>query len=800
MSSSELLRKHGPGYAVAIVAVVIATIIRLLIDPLVGDRMIFFTFFFAVILSAWYGSFGPGLLAVGLSILAANYFFMEPRFGWGLSKTSDQFDLLRFVLVGVSTAVLCGQLRWRAEMLLKQQQECKLAEERVQQHRDLLQVTLAGIGDAVISTDAAGQITFINPVAEKLTGWRSAEALGLPLEKVFAIINEQSRQAVETPVAHVLREGKIIGLANHTVLIAKDRTELVIEDSAAPIKDRQGKIVGVVLVFRDATEKRNSERQLQKQAERQRLLGEAAAVLLTTDEPDAMMRGLFAKLAPHFELDTYFNFMVNDAGDALRLESCIGIPEATVRTIQRLEFGQAICGTVAQLRQAICVDHIQQSSDPKAQLVKSFGIQVYACNPLLSDNELLGTLSFASRRRQEFEPDEIEFLRTISHYVTAAYERLRLIAALRAADRRKDEFLAVLAHELRNPLAPIRNSLQVMQLAAGDPDVVDQARALMARQVGQMVRLIDDLLDVSRITRGKLELRKERVPLQTIVNTAVETCQPLIAQLQHRLSVSLPVKQVMLDGDPTRLAQVIANLLHNAAKFTPAGGEISLSGTAEGSEAVIRIKDNGQGIPAEALPRLFEMFMQADGSLEKQHGGLGIGLNLALRLVEMHGGSITARSEGRGRGSEFVVRLPVAVAAPSPTAAKTDRESNGAKARLRVLVADDNHDAADTLAAMLRIMGHEVRTAYDGQQAVDAASAYQPDVAVLDIGMPRLNGYDAARSIRARQKEVLLLALTGWGQDEDKRRSHEAGFDHHLTKPADLSTLGKILAERKPLV
>ena len=802
----DQLRKHGAAYAVAFAAVVLASVARWLLAPLLGDRLPYFTFYFAVIAAAWYGGLGPGLLSLALGFLTANYFFAPPRFAFDLADQVNQLDAFRFAAVGVCVSIVCGRLLVKTQQVLDQQvqleqevAERRRAEEETRRQRDWLHVTLASIGDAVIATDAVGNVTFLNPVAEELTGWRQAEATGRLLDSVFKIVNEETRRPVETPVQKVLQEGRVVGLANHTVLIAKDGSERPIDDSAAPIRDEKGSVVGVVLVFRDVSGRKGADETLRKQSERQRLLWEAAAVLLTTEEPDAMLRGLFAKLGPHFKLDTYFNFMVNDAGDALRLESCIGVPDETVRSIQRLEFGQAICGTVALRRQPIVAEHIQESDDPKAQLVKSFGIRVYACNPLLTDDELLGTLSFASRSRDQFDAEEVEFLRTISHYVTVAYERLRLVAALREADRRKDEFLAVLAHELRNPLAPIRNALQIMSLAGDNAEAVGQARSLMERQVGQMVRLIDDLLDVSRITRGKLELRKQPVELKAVVESAVEACRPLVEQLQHRFTVSLPPKPVMLEGDPTRLAQVVSNLLNNAAKFMEAGGDIRLTAEVEGSDVVLRVKDTGMGISPDALPRLFQMFMQADRSLEKTHGGLGIGLNLAKRLTEMHGGSIAARSEGVGKGSEFIVRLPVLIAAGLPQPRVADKDGIASGIRLRILVADDNHDAANTLAAMLRIMGHEVRIAHDGQQAVSTAFDYQPDVAILDIGMPRLNGYDAAQAIKRQQQDVLLVALTGWGQEDDKRRSQESGFDYHLTKPADPILLGKILAAVKPL-
>ncbi len=369
--------------------------------------------------------------------------------------------------------------------------------------------------------------------------------------------------------------------------------------------------------------------------------------------------------------------------------------------------------------------------------------------------------------------------------------------ALRDADRRKDEFLAILAHELRNPLAPIRNAVQLLRLDGDQSATREQAFSMMERQLGQMVRLVDDLMDVSRITQNKLVLRKERVELAAVLRSAVESARPLIEANGHELVVTLPPQPVYLDGDLTRLAQVFANLLNNAAKYTEPGGRIRLTGEVDGNEVVVKVRDNGVGIPPDMLPRVFEMFTQVDRSLERSQGGLGIGLSLVRGLVQMHGGTIAVCSDGPGRGSEFTVRLPV-FCGPLPPEPAPDGgvEPKEAGCKRRILVVDDNKDSANSLSLMLRLTGNEVRTAHDGLAAVDAAAAFQPDVVLLDIGLPKLNGYDAARRIRslAGGQAVFLIALTGWGQDEDRRRSTEAGFNLHLVKPVDLAALQNLLA------
>ena len=373
-------------------------------------------------------------------------------------------------------------------------------------------------------------------------------------------------------------------------------------------------------------------------------------------------------------------------------------------------------------------------------------------------------------------------------------ERQQAEEALRLADRRKDEFLATLAHELRNPLAPVRNAVELLRFKqSADPDVA-RSRDVISRQVTQMARLLDDLLDVSRITRNRLELRRQPVTLDSIVDSAVETSRPLLDAARHELEVSVP-KQVYIDGDPTRLAQVFANLLNNAAKYTPRGGTVRLFAERTGEEVVVSVKDNGIGFAPETRPYLFEMFSQATPALERSQGGLGIGLSLVKALVEMHGGSVDARSAGHGTGSEFIVRLPVM--APDSGFAATHGTSAAIDAgrKWRVLVVDDLKDAADSLAALLSTLGHEAHVAYDGEQAVGAARRLKPEVVFLDLGMPKINGYEACRMMRNDfGNDIFVVALTGWGQDDDRRRSAAAGFDRHLVKPVEPAALGAMLA------
>jgi PAS domain S-box-containing protein len=533
--------------------------------------------------------------------------------------------------------------------------------------------------------------------------------------------------------------------------------------------------------------------------ERLRLLWEAAALLLDADETDSMLRGLLAKIGPHLGVDVSLNYMVTESGDALRLASCEGIPVENIQAITRLEFGQAVSGTVALLRQPMVKNDVQRSDDPSVQLIKSLGIRAYACNPLMAENRLLGTLSFASRIKDQFDPSEVAFLETICQYVTVAYERLRLLNELKEADCRKDEFLATLAHELRNPLAPVRNAVQVLRFKGADESELRWSRDVIDRQVAHMTRLIDDLLDISRITRNKIELRKERVDLAEVVREAVETSQPLIERSGHHLTVTLPPEPIYLHADLLRLSQVLTNLLTNAAKYTDRGGDIWLTVERQAGEVVVRVKDTGVGIPAEKLPGLFQMFFQVDRALGRSQGGLGIGLSLVRRLVELHGGSVKAHSAGRGQGSEFTVLLPALAEEPEPQPTPEPAGSGVTKTKTsrRILVVDDMRDNADSLAMLLELGGNEVQIAYDGQAALEAAERFRPDVVLLDIRMPKLNGYDACRRIREQPwgKSMMLIALTGLGQQADQRRADEAGFDSHLVKPVDPAALDELLKD-----
>jgi PAS domain S-box-containing protein len=503
-----------------------------------------------------------------------------------------------------------------------------------QRHREWLAVTLSSIGDGVIATDTDGRVTFLNRVAQGLTGWSPEEAAGQPLDTVFRIVNEQTRQPVESPHRQALREGIVVGLANHSLLLGRDGSETPIDDSAAPIRDEAGSVRGVVLIFRDVTERRRSEEELQRRAER-----------------------------------------------------------------------------------------------------------------------------------------------------------------LAEADRRKDQFLAMLGHELRNPLAPIRNAVEVL-LQAGDQATVAWARDLIDRQTAHLTRLVDELLDASRIVRGKIRLQRQRIDLAEVVRASAEDHRPELEGAGLTLEAQVPAGPVGVHGDGVRLAQVVGNLLNNSRKFTDRGGRVTVRLREEDGQAVVSVRDTGIGIDSTVLPGLFQVFSQAQTSLERTQGGLGLGLALVKGLVELHGGSVSAASEGPGRGTEICFRVPLDHGAEEPAVTSAEGRQAGPSPQpevrsCKVLIVEDNHDAADTLRILLELAGHEVAVAYSGPEGVTRARQYRPEAVLCDLGLPGMSGFEVARALRRdpATAAVRLIAVSGYGQEEDQRKAREAGFDHALVKPVELTQL-----------
>jgi PAS domain S-box-containing protein len=538
---------------------------------------------------------------------------------------AEEEKQLRIAALKNAETILAARLR--AERALVEANEALAHKsEELEQQREWFQVTLSSIGDGVITTDINSQVTFLNPIAEAMTGWSFDEARGKSIDQVFHIINEDTGLFVANPISSVLQLGTTVGLANRIALVSRSGTVVGIEDSAAPIRNARGSIVGAVLVFHDVTERRRAEH------------------------------------------------------------------------------------------------------------------------------------------------------------------------ALREADRRKDEFLATLAHELRNPLAPIRQAAMILKAPAATDTQKRWSHDVIGRQVHHMALLLDDLLDISRITRGMLELRMEMVELADVIDAAVETARPAIDAKRHTFSVVAPDHPVQLAADPMRLAQVLSNLLTNAAKYTDPEGQIQLRAALEERVVTISVADTGIGIPSFAIENVFDMFSQVKSGQDRSEGGLGIGLSLSKGLVQLHGGEIHAKSPGLGRGSEFIVRLPVQSLAARRQSADT-RASTAPRVGRRILIADDNRDAAESLATLLELDGHEVTIVHDGQAALAAVQTGHPDIALLDIGMPKLSGYEVARQVRQGSlgRSVTLVAVTGWGQESDKARALAAGFNHHFTKPIETERLNELI-------
>ena len=542
-------------------------------------------------------------------------------------------------------------------------------------------------------------------------------------------------------------------------------------------------------------ERERAEAALQKHNTRLKFLADTANQLLLHAEPRKFLPQLYGQLAEHLGLEVHACYLFDADEKRLHLESHGGLDPNYVAANRDLAFGQGVAGAVAERREEQIVRGPPQGPD-----LDQTGTRALCCYPLLAGGRLHGTLLFGTRARDSLADDEIDALHILGDQTAMALERARLLdelqrraAALADGDRRKDEFLAMLAHELRNPLVPILTGLKTLQMADLHNAKLVRARDAIERQVRHMVRLVDDLLDVSRVTAGKIELRKDIIDVVSVVQQAVQTSQSHLRDKQHTLELALPADLPALVADPARLTQILSNLLNNAAKYTDPGGRVVLSARVDGDTIELRVADNGRGIRADMLPAVFDLFVQSDRTLELAQGGLGVGLTLIKRLVELHGGSVQAHSEGEGRGSEFVVRLPGIVRldptpepAPIPTSAR----------RLRILVVDDQPDIRETVRDLLELLGHTVDVAADGDEAVRRVLADRPDVALVDIGLPGRDGYQVAQALRAvPDLPTRLVAMTGFGQAEDRERALAAGFLAHMIKPVDLDDLARLLAD-----
>jgi PAS domain S-box-containing protein len=963
------VRSLLPKYALAIGAVALALGLQLLLAPLLHDRAPFVTFLAAVILTKWYAGRGPALLALALGMLGASWLVLKPPGVLSIGSLEYQVGVLLYLGVGYA---LIAAIAW-----LRQSQE-------------RLRITLASIGEAVISTDAQGCVTFLNPVAERLTGWSRREAEGRRLGEVFHSVDESSRLPREDPVARALRPGQVAAPSNHAILIARDGTERPIDESAAPIRARDGRLVGCVLVFRDLGQARQTERRYRQLVEQSAdgifvstpdgryedvnpagaeilgmtreevlrhtimdvldpadvprlapavaeladggvhvtewrfrrkdgssLIGEVTARQLPDGRLQGVLRDVTARRQAEQEradsaatmaqlvagnpfgvylVDADFRLAVvsrgaqktfanvhpligRDFAEVLRViwpepfaTEAVGRFRRTLETgepyeapgtvehradidaveaydwrIERVRLPDGRFGVVCyfydlserqnwERRLAAATDasevgvhqwHILQNSvwwdrrvrewwgvGPDVPITyEIFLAGVHPDDHAVVNESVRKALDPAGPGRLDAEyravvpgrpprwvraTGQADFVDGVAVTLTGGVlditrERERELA-LRARDQRKDLFLATLSHELRNPLAPIRSAAEMLAHEGLTQEQAVSAQRIISRQSLHLARLLDDLLDVSRVTQGKMVLRREPVPLGALVDAALETARPQIDAKRHVLHVALPSRPPMLYVDPHRMAQVLSNLLSNAARYTEPGGRIDLSVEEVVEQVVVTVRDTGIGLPPDALATIFDMFAQVESRDREHDGGLGIGLALVRGLVELHGGTVVARSAGRGKGAEFTVTLPRSAVAT--TTGSTAEGATAVATAVRVLVADDNRDAADSLAELLRLAGHEVRVAYDGRTALSVARPFRPDVMLLDLGMPNMSGYEVAAQVREEPwgRDVCLVAVTGWGQAADRADTTAVGFHEHLVKPVDFAELRALLA------
>jgi PAS domain S-box-containing protein len=668
--------------------------------------------------------------------------------------------------------------------------EARLAAE-ARQH---LAAIVESAEDAIISKNLDGIILSWNKGAERLYGYTAEEVVGQPLS-----ILVPSDHPDELPsIMERLKRGERIE-HYETVRIGKDGGRVDVSLTISPIKNSEGHIIGASKIARDITASKRAEQTT-------RFLAEASADLAELTDYESTLQRVAGIAVPAFadfcavdllDPDCTFRRLATTHTDPSRLKLARELLERyPPRPDDRHGAPHVARSGQAELVKDIPNSLLANPDEEHLRILLGLGLKSYICVPMKSKGRTLGALTFVmAESGRRYSADDLLAAEDLADRAAVAVENAQLYSALREADRRKNEFLATLAHELRNPLAPIRNSVQVLRLRApGDPELA-WGIELIERQVQQLTRLVDDLLDLSRINRGKINLRLEAVDLAAVVRQAVETSRPLVDSRKHHLEVSLPEQGVFVKGDLTRLAQIVSNLLNNAAKFTDEGGRIELDLAANTDTAILRVRDTGVGIAPEMMPHIFEMFTQVPGSASGSEGGLGIGLNLAQNLIQMHGGSLQAVSKGLGHGSEFVVYLPLLRETAQPAPATARPRPRQAPTR-RILIVDDNKDAAESLAVALRLVGHEVRTAYAGPPALEAARAEPPEVVLLDIRLPKMDGLEVARRLRQDLglTNLLVVALTGYGQQADRGRTREAGFDAHFVKPVDLDAVQELLA------
>ena len=742
-------------YAIAFAAVVAAITLRWALDAYLGGSRPEILLYGAIAIAVWLGGLGPAIAAALVGYLACQFLFADSGMR-GLQRSSEAAAFLLYLLSSaliIAAGHAARLARKRAEegqqQLTHDVQECRNAEQAARESGQRLGMIVDSISDRFYVLDRQWRVTWFNRGAERYHGRSRESVLGRPVWEVLPAFGDI---AFEAQFRHAMDERKPVRFE-----ALSPQTSRWIEAHVYPCEE------GLALFFHDVEDRKRAEQNLRQSEER---------LTASTSLLELIANGL-PVLIYYLGTDERYRF-----ANAM-YERWFGTSDVVGKHVREVVGDVAYEHVRKNIRRALAGEevHIEVRVDYKGAGTRDVSV------------------AYIPDRHEGHVTGFIALVQDISEYK-------RLQESLQEADRRKDEFLATLAHELRNPLAPIRNAARLLQLKGSSDPVLRNASEIIERQVAHMVHLVEDLLDVSRITLGRIALRKKIISLQDVVTSAVETARPMIDASGHDLTVTTPPQPVYLHGDITRLSQALQNLLNNAAKYTPSGGHIRLDARREGGWAVVSVRDDGLGIAPEMLPRIFDLFTQIEHSLERSQGGLGIGLTLVRRLVELHGGHVEARSEGHGHGSEFTVRLPIttriALPAQQTEAAAAVREEH----TRRVLVVDDNRDSAYSLAALLELSGNSVRVAFGGSEALEEARKYRPETTVLDLGMPGMDGYEVCRRLRIEPwgKDMTLIALTGWGDDGTRRRAADAGFDEYLTKPVDPALLNTLIGVKHPAV
>ncbi len=752
-------------YVVALLLIALATWARRLLDPALANSLPFITMFPAVAFAAWFGGKGPGFLATLVGAALAAYVLLEPRGSFAVERLENQVGL---ILYGVVCTLLIFMFDSHKRTLQK-----------VQAQKLLFQTTLGSIGDAVIVTDASAMVRMMNPTAESLTGWPLDDARGRDLQEVFNIVNEDTRKQVESPVAKAIRAGVIVGLAKHTILIARDKTEYHIDESAAPIRNEREQIIGVVMVFRDIGAKRIAEKKVQASEIRYRRLFEAAS------------DGILILDADTGKTIDVNRFML----DLLRQ------PRESILDKELWELG--LFPDAAENQEALEAMQAQGAVRNESTFYDRDGRRVnveFICSLYREGERPVIQVNLRDVSERKRFADERE-----AHMVNE--QLLRMEAE--NANRAKDMFLATLSHEMRTPLSAIIGWVRLLQMKQASGDEVKEGLAVIDRNSKAQLKLIEDVLDVSRIVSGKMRLEMKPSEMADIIRAGVDAVRAAADARDITLETKLDPAASRISCDEVRMQQVVWNLVSNAVKFTPKGGTVTSTLARERSNIKIQVKDNGQGMDKDLLPFVFDRFHQADSSSKRKFGGLGLGLSIVKHIVEAHGGSVKAESEGEGKGSMFTVLLPIravqleADSMPSTT----PRTALGAEASeshplvrldgMRVLVVDDEADARQLLVKVLEQAGAKVLAASSAREALDILSQLTPEVLVSDLGMPEEDGLDLIRKVRGRglhPRDLPAVALTAFVSKEDQRAALLAGFQVHVAKPVDPHDLTAVIA------